>query len=76
METTQTKPIKTESNGTKPKPTETAVTVRFPLAMSEAIEMVTAYIQERYGLTLNVDDLNRGGDTLIVTGTPKAKGQP
>jgi hypothetical protein len=38
--------------------------------------MVTAYIQERYGLTLNVDDLNRSGETLIVTGTPKAKGKP
>lgn len=73
MEMTTTKPIKTESNGTKQKQTETAVTVRFPLAMAEAMGMVQAFIQERYGLLLDIDDLNRSGETLIVTGTPKAK---
>lgn len=73
MELTQTKPNEIKQNGTKPKQTETAVTVRFPLSMAEAMQMVQAYINERYGLLLDIDDLNRSGETLIVTGTPKAK---
>lgn len=73
MELTPTKQNDVKPNGTKPKQTETAVTVRFPLAMAEAMGMVQAFIQERYGLLLDIDDLNRSGETLIVTGTPKAK---